>query len=292
MPSRFLPDILRGNRGPAGADGAAGPPGPPGPGGGTWTVLADVLFESEPDQTIAADGDFVIGGVTFNLRNSSRFYAGSLGLANLNAGSSLYPGLRLGCPDVAGLTRYRDNPHSDIPLVSVPFSQWPSVVREVPVRFAIRTGYSLIPGTGGNWRSSLTGAFGGNDAVPAWSGFWGNVRSAVGQYFTTHMGFWGQFAQSDSTPERLVPTSIDSVGVVYPEGLGVCKRSLVFVGDDVDWSRMVQSSVVVAPFADQILDVPDVDDPSRWQVELCGCPNSLHPGAWLLWKRIRIEARI
>jgi hypothetical protein len=99
MPSRFLPDVLRGDRGRKGATGDPSVvPGPPGPAGSyAWHDLAFVDFTAQPDQLISADGPLVVGGSSFVAYHYARRIAGSV----FSVESGATKGLRLPCPDSA-----------------------------------------------------------------------------------------------------------------------------------------------------------------------------------------------
>lgn len=79
MPSRFLPDVLRGDRGRKGTQGdpsvVPGPPGPPG--SYAWHDLVYVNFTTEPSQVFSADGAVDVGGLTWSVRNYAGRVAGS-----------------------------------------------------------------------------------------------------------------------------------------------------------------------------------------------------------------------
>lgn|SRR5512133_711053 len=87
MPSRFLPDVLRGDRGRRGAQGdpsvVPGPPGPPGL--AQWQLIFDVTFSMLGPQ-VFADGIQSLGGTDFEVlrtadaTSSSGIVAGGLKL--------------------------------------------------------------------------------------------------------------------------------------------------------------------------------------------------------------------
>jgi hypothetical protein len=138
MPSRFLPDVLRGDRGRKGAQGdpsvVPGPPGPPG--SYAWHDLSYVDFTAQPDQLISADGPLVVGGSSFVAYNYARRIAGSV--FSIENGAT--KGLRLPCPAAAYASTNAAN-RAETTKLFLPFPGCPnygSLSRRTPLRCLAR----------------------------------------------------------------------------------------------------------------------------------------------------------
>jgi hypothetical protein len=102
MSSRYLPDVLRGDRGKPGLPGAAsvvpGPPGPPGPPGlAEWQRIFDVQF-SDLAPTTFVDGIYSLGDGSFEVVRT----ASAASSSGIVAG-----GLRVPCNSLSSLSAYK-----------------------------------------------------------------------------------------------------------------------------------------------------------------------------------------
>jgi hypothetical protein len=293
--SRWLPDVLKGDRGRKGLQGIPGPPGPPDysllP---QWRDLVAIDFSAQPNQVIAADGLVTIGGIDWTVKNFANQAGGSV--FSVENGR----GLRLGASSVTGQTPIFTSSRTT-PRVLLPLSQWPVVNNETPLR-AVAELFS-VHSDSDSYRTLFGLLFENNTDNTRSNSVYhvcGNASSDGSEQDVTWVSNFYRGAVSASaqrsTEAGVLPISCNAVGLWMPDGLpGTKTKTYGVAPSSVDaWTDPTQLASACsdgAPFTSGTSSSWSELQASRWWVSLCaGVETGGGSKRYPIVKKFRLQA--